>query len=66
MTEFVVTWMIGIDADTPREAAEKARTIQLKPDSQAVVFEVARVREQNAHTTIVGPRETVDLLDGDG
>lgn len=38
---YLVTWKIDIDADSPREAAQKAREIQLSPDSTATVFDVA-------------------------
>lgn len=40
MPEFRVRWVIDIEADTPREAAEKARQVQQNPDSIATVFEV--------------------------
>ncbi len=38
MTEFEVTWVIDIVADSPREAAEIALEIQRDPDSTAQVF----------------------------
>jgi hypothetical protein len=50
MPQYLVTWRIDIEADTPVEAAIHAVTIQRRPDSTAVVFEVtdkatrARVR----------------------
>jgi len=40
MPKYLVTWTIDIDADSPREAAELARLIQLDPDSEAVYFDV--------------------------
>ena len=49
--EYLVTWSIDIEADSPREAAEKALRIMLKvnpylPDS-ATVFEVKKSTEPN-------------------
>lgn len=41
MPDYRVRWEIDIDADSPREAAEKAREIQLDPESTAIVFEVS-------------------------
>lgn len=49
MTSFTVHWSIDLDADTPREAAEQALTIQRDPNSLATVF---RVRDQIATHTI--------------
>lgn len=40
MREYVVTWRIDIEADSPEEAARKAREIQLRPNSIANVFTV--------------------------
>ena len=40
MTEYKVAWLIEIDADSPREAAEIARKIQQDPNSQADTFHV--------------------------
>lgn len=41
MALYRVTWTIDLDADTPREAAQRARDIQLSAESTATVFEVA-------------------------
>lgn len=41
--EYRVTWEIDVTANSPREAAEQALTIQRDPDSTATVFEVRRV-----------------------
>jgi hypothetical protein len=41
MTEYQVTWAIDVEANSPQEAATKARTIQQDPTSIAHVFEVA-------------------------
>ena len=38
---YQVTWIIDIDADTPREAALRALAIQRDPNSIAQVFEVS-------------------------
>jgi len=35
-----VSWQIDLDADSPREAAEKALEIQRRPDSTATAFSV--------------------------
>lgn len=51
--KYLVTWEIDIDADSPKEAAEKARHIQLDPESMATVFEVFAD----------GTRVRVDLLE---
>jgi hypothetical protein len=36
-----VLWEIEVEAETPREAAERARHYQTKPGGTATVFEVA-------------------------
>lgn len=45
-TQYLVQWNIEIYAQSPREAALKAREIQLDPDSIATVFEV-RMNDQD-------------------
>ena len=40
MTEFLVSWVISVDADSPEEAAAKARAIQMDPHSMATLFDV--------------------------
>ena len=40
MMNYRVSWEIDIDADSPREAAERALEIQRRPDSIATVFTV--------------------------
>ena len=40
MTEYRVTWMIDVEADTPREAAVQALRLQRDPGSWATVFTV--------------------------
>jgi hypothetical protein len=54
MKSWRVTWGIDIEADTPREAAEKALAIQRDPFSCAVVFQVHR-------ENLTGFDVTVDL-----
>jgi hypothetical protein len=39
-----VRWEIEVEAETPREAAEKARHYQTKPGTTATVFAVAEIR----------------------
>jgi hypothetical protein len=38
--EFRVIWEVDIDADSPNQAIEKARVMQLDPDMPATVFDV--------------------------
>lgn len=57
MTRFNVMWEIDIDADTPREAALKALSIQRDRSSQATVFDV---QQYDSETTTT---ERIDLLD---
>lgn len=38
--EFRVIWEIDIHADSPKQAVEEARAVQLRPDMPATVFEV--------------------------
>lgn len=52
MPSFVVEWTIDIDADTPREAAQKALDIQRRVGSSAVVFSLT---DEN------GEQEKIDL-----
>lgn len=54
MKEYIVCWAINLDAESPREAAEKALRIQRDPASIATVFVV--YGEQ-------GNEITVDLSD---
>lgn len=41
MPQYLVTWKIDIEDDSPVEAARHARAIQLNPDSIATVFELS-------------------------
>jgi hypothetical protein len=38
--EFNVTWEMEVTADTEKEAAQIARQAQIRPGTQAVVFDV--------------------------
>lgn len=55
MPTYFVTWEIEIDADSPREAAEKALKIQRDQDSTAVVFGVMEFDTED-------DKEMIDLL----
>lgn len=54
---YLVSWEIDIEADTPEEAARLAREIQRDPDSTALFFSV---RDQNQDEEVVDltPEET--------
>jgi hypothetical protein len=41
VTDYIVTWVIDIEADSPEEAARLALEIQRDPDSIATYFTVA-------------------------
>lgn len=43
MTQYLVTWTIDIEADTPLEAALQAQTIQRDPESIATIFTISEV-----------------------
>ena len=58
MPEYKVEWRIEIEADSPREAAQKALEIQRNPHSIATVFHVSRNDD--------GEVEIVDLLNDEG
>jgi hypothetical protein len=53
--EFRVIWEIEIEADSPKEAAQEARMIQLTPGMSATVFDVW------AH--VAGKMHRIDLVD---
>ena len=55
MTEYTVTWMQVISADSPVDAAEKALKIQRNPESTAIIFDVYNIRTCELRT--------VDLYD---
>ena len=60
MATWNVPWLITIEADSPRAAAEEALRIQRDPSSDAIVFDVA---PWDAHAEPACNGETVDLLD---
>jgi hypothetical protein len=53
--EFRVIWEIEIEADSPKEAAQQARAIQLTPGMSATVFDVW------AH--VAGKMHRIDLIE---
>lgn len=48
--DFLVSWNIDINAETPEQAALIAREIQLDPESAAVVFVVVDKKTLKAKT----------------
>lgn len=40
MAEYTVVWEIQVDAESPEEAARKAKRLQARPDTTADVYEV--------------------------
>ena len=52
MNEYEVTWTITIDAESPREAAEKALEIQRDKRSCATVFDVESITDRHDAVTI--------------
>jgi hypothetical protein len=53
--EFRVIWEIDIHADSPKQAAEAAREVQLRPDLPATVFEVWDYAKHKMHRTDLAP-----------
>jgi hypothetical protein len=47
--EFRVIWEIEIEADSPKEAVQRAREVQLRPDMPATVFDVWDHARQKMH-----------------
>jgi hypothetical protein len=39
--EYIVTWRIELTAESPHDAVQIARRIQLDPESSATIYEVA-------------------------
>jgi hypothetical protein len=52
--EFRVIWEIDIEADSPKQAVEGARAVQLRPDMPATVFEVWDHAKQKMHRVDLG------------
>jgi hypothetical protein len=59
MAEYYIEWSIEIDADSPREAAEKALAIQRDPNSSATVFKVWERAEMPDEPEIIDLDEPV-------
>lgn len=57
MKEYLVTWVIDIDADTPEEAAAQALICQRDNQSTATIFEV--IDKETKELTIVDFNEGV-------
>lgn len=53
MPEYLVTWKIELEADTPGEAAFLALQTQRDPESTATVFEVERMDEDGTQLVVV-------------
>lgn len=53
MRQYRVIWEIDIDADSPREAAEKAREIQRDAGSVATVFTVRKGKRRKGAAVVV-------------
>jgi hypothetical protein len=53
--EFRVIWEIEIDAESPKEAAEQARALQMNPDLPATVFDVWDHTRQRTYRVDVAP-----------
>jgi hypothetical protein len=62
MPEYRVRWEIDVEAESPREAAEKALATQRDPESEATVFDVSE-KQWRGDGYDLGPVETYDLLD---
>ena len=59
--EFRVIWEIEIDADSPKQAAEQARALQMNPAMPATIFEVWEHARQRMHRVDLAAAE--DRLD---
>jgi len=46
MTNYLVTWEIDMEAETPREAAERALKITRDPESIGTVFKVCDAKQE--------------------
>jgi hypothetical protein len=69
MPEYRVIWTIDVDAADPREAAEKARAAQVRPDTTATVFQVKPWGRTTQPPEVVeidlSPERRCDECDGD-
>ena len=57
MSEYKVTWTVDVEADSPRDAAEKALEMQRDKRSSAVIFEVSAWSDIDGFSTDT----TIDL-----
>jgi hypothetical protein len=48
-----VVWEVNVDADGPREAAEKALAMQRNPESTATVFDVTNEHGQTVRVDLM-------------
>jgi hypothetical protein len=70
MTIYLVQWAIHIEADSPQEAAEKARACQLRADTEATFFDVYEDGVRRASIDLTYPEESIlvtmeDILNPD-
>jgi hypothetical protein len=61
--EFRVIWGIDIEAESPKEAVQEARIVQLTPGMSATIFEVWAHAAGKMHR--IDLKEQPDSLDGD-
>jgi hypothetical protein len=61
--EYRVTWEIDVEADSPRQAAEKARAAQVRPGTIATVFTVAPRVDPRGIRGLVADEVQIDLDD---
>ena len=54
-TRLRVAWEVDVDAEDPREAAEKALRMQRNPESTATVFDVTDERGRTIHVDLMEP-----------
>lgn len=57
--EFLVSWEIELGADSPRDAARRAREIQLDPSNYASKYEVKRMETNDTDW------QAIDLFEED-
>jgi len=63
MPMYKVTWVIDLDARTPRAAAKEALKIQRDPDSIATAFDVAYHKNTKTKTGKARSRYVHDTID---
>lgn len=61
MTEYLVTWAIELDADSPEDAALQALAVHRDPKSLATVFNVAEQYTDGLRSRFV----VVDAVEGE-